>query len=83
MAIAARIDLYRHSGKDSSVSDRLKKRIEEIQEKYKEPIPERERDRKYREHEHRQRQFSFAKRDRHNKNKNRKKDRKRFAKRRY
>jgi nucleolar protein 56 len=83
VAIAARIDLYRHGGKDSSVSDRLKKRIEEIQEKYKEPVPERERDRKYREHEHRQRQFSFAKRDRHNKNKNRKKDRKRFAKRRY
>jgi nucleolar protein 56 len=83
VAIAARIDLYRHGGKDSSVSDRLQKRIEEIQEKYKEPIPERERDRKYREHEHRQRQFSFAKRDRHNKNKNRKKDRKRFTKRRY
>ena len=83
VAIAARVDLYRHGGKDSSVSDRLKKRIEEIQEKYKEPVPERERDRKYREHEHRQRQFSFAKRDRHNKNKNRKKDRKRFAKRRY
>src|ERR671919_823685 len=83
VAIAARIDLYRHGGKDSSVSDRLQKRIEEIQEKYKEPVPERERDRKYREHEHRQRQFSFAKRDRHNKNKNRKKDRKRFAKRRY
>jgi nucleolar protein 56 len=83
VAIAARIDLYRHGGKDSSVSDRLKKRIEEIQEKYKEPVPERERDRKYREHEHRQRQFSFAKRDRHSKNKNRKKDRKRFAKRRY
>src|SRR5215210_6077966 len=82
-AIAARIDLYRHGGKDSSVSDRLKKRIEEIQEKYKEPVPERERDRKYREHEHRQRQFSFAKRDRHNKNKSRKKDRKRFGKRRY
>jgi nucleolar protein 56 len=83
VAIAARIDLYRHGGKDSSVSDRLKKRIEEIQEKYKEPIPEREKDRKYREHEHRQRQFSFAKRDRHNKNKSRKKDRKRFGKRRY
>jgi nucleolar protein 56 len=83
VAIAARIDLYRHGGKDSSVSDRLQKRIEEIQEKYKEPVPERERDRKYREHEHRQRQFSFAKRDRHNKNKNRKKDRKRFTKRRY
>ena len=83
VAIAARIDLYRHGGKDSSVSVRLQKRIEEIQEKYKEPVPERERDRKYREHEHRQRQFSFAKRDRHNKNKNRKKDRKRFTKRRY
>src|SRR5919112_383936 len=83
VAIAARIDLYRHSGKDSSVSDKLKIRIEEIQQKYKEPVPENKRDRKYREHQQRQHQFSFVKKDRHNKNKHRKNDRKRFGKRRY
>src|SRR5215212_9971778 len=83
VAIAARIDLYRHSGKDSSVSDKLKMRIEEIQQKYKEPVPENKRDRKYREHQQRQHQFSFVKKDRHNKNKHRKNDRKRFGKRRY
>ena len=83
VAIAARIDLYRHSGKDSSVSDKLKIRIEEIQQKYKEPVPENKRDRKYREHQQRQHQFSFVKKDRQNKNKHRKNDRKRFGKRRY
>jgi nucleolar protein 56 len=83
VAIAARIDLYRHSGKDSSVSNKLKTRIEEIQQKYKEPVPENKRDRKYREHQQRQHQFSFVKKDRHNKNKHRKNDRKRFGKRRY
>ena len=83
VAIAARIDLYRHSGKDSSVSDKLKIRIEEIQQKYKEPVPENKRDRKYREHQQRQNQFSFVKKDRHNKSKHRKNDRKRFGKRRY
>src|ERR671924_1360816 len=57
VAIAARIDMYRHSGKDWSISDSLKKRITEIQEKYKEPILEKRRDNKYREHiERRQRQ---------------------------
>lgn len=83
VAIAARIDLYRHSGKDSSVSNKLKTRIEEIQQKYKEPVPENKKDRKYREHQLRQHQFSFVKKDRHNKNKHRKNDRKRFGKRRY
>jgi nucleolar protein 56 len=83
VAIAARIDLYRHSGKDSSVSDKLKMRIEEIQQKYKEPVPENKRGRRYREHQQRQHQFSIVKKDRHNKNKYRKNDRKRFAKRRY
>ena len=87
VAIAARIDVYRHGGKDSSVSDRLKMRIEEIQEKYKQPVPEHERDRQYREHEGRQHQFSFAKKSSRNKNKNKSKnknkDRRRFAKRRY
>ena len=45
VAIAARIDFYRHSGKDQSIQDRLNTRIDEIREKYKEPAPERERDR--------------------------------------
>src|SRR4029453_7365969 len=36
VAIAARIDLYRHSGKDSTIYDKLKIRINEIQEKYRE-----------------------------------------------
>jgi nucleolar protein 56 len=83
VAIAARIDLYRHNGKDPSVSDKLKKRIEEIQQKYKEPVPDNKRDRKYREHQQRQHQFSFIKKDRYNKSKHRKNNRKRFAKRRY
>lgn len=54
VAIAARIDYYRHEGKDSMIQDRLNTRISEIREKYKEPVPEKERDRKYREHTQRQ-----------------------------
>jgi len=54
VAIAARIDYYRHEGKDSMIQDRLNTRINEIREKYKEPVPEKERDRKYREHAQRQ-----------------------------
>ncbi|HYM98211.1 MAG TPA: hypothetical protein VET25_00590, partial [Aestuariivirgaceae bacterium] len=54
VAIAARIDYYRHEGKDSMIRDRLDTRINEIREKYKEPVPEKERDRKYREHVQRQ-----------------------------
>lgn len=54
VAIAARIDYYRHEGKDSMILDRLNTRINEIREKYKEPVPEKERDRKYREHVQRQ-----------------------------
>jgi len=54
VAIAARIDFYRHEGKDSMIQDRLNTRINEIREKYKEPVPEKERDRKYREHVQRQ-----------------------------
>jgi nucleolar protein 56 len=54
VAIAARIDYYRHEGKDSMIQDRLNTRINEIREKYKEPVPEKERDRKYREHVQRQ-----------------------------
>jgi nucleolar protein 56 len=54
VAIAARIDYYRHEGKDSMIQDKLNTRISEIREKYKEPVPEKERDRKYREHTQRQ-----------------------------
>jgi len=84
VAIAARIDVYRHAEKDLSISKRLDARIAEIQEKYKEPILEKERSRRYSEHMQRQRQrqqqpASMGK----NKNRNRRKDRKRFGKRRY
>jgi nucleolar protein 56 len=85
VAIAARIDVYRHAEKDLSISKRLDARIAEIQEKYKEPILEKERSRRYNEHMQRQRQQQQQpagmwgrKKDR-----NRKKDRKRFGKRRY
>jgi nucleolar protein 56 len=87
VAIAARIDYYRHEGKDSSIQERLNTRINEIREKYKEPVPEKERDRKYKEHVQRQqpegrRRFGGAGRDKHEMRK--KKDRrKRFGKRRY
>src|ERR687887_2757177 len=79
VAIAARIDYYRHAGKDSSIQNRLNTRLTEIREKYKEPVQQKERDRKYREHAQRQ---APAGRDRRDK---RKQDRrkKRFGKRRY
>ncbi|MFL6480057.1 MAG: NOP5/NOP56 family protein [Nitrososphaera sp.] len=84
VAIAARIDYYRHNGKDSTVYGKLKIRIDEIREKYREPMPEKERDRKYREHIQRQQSFRAGRdvtRDKHDKRK--KKDRsKRFGKRR-
>jgi nucleolar protein 56 len=54
VAIAARIDYYRHAGKDTQITEKLNTRLEEIREKYKEPVPEKERDKKYREHERRQ-----------------------------
>src|ERR671926_1298414 len=50
VAIAARIDYYRHEGKENSIQDRLNTRLIEIREKYKEPLPEKERDKRYREH---------------------------------
>ena len=86
VAIAARIDYYRHNGKDSTVYSKLKSRIDEIREKYREPLPEKERDRKYKEHIQRQRPFRRddrdVTRDKHDKRK--KKDRrKRFGKRRH
>ena len=84
VAIAARIDYYRHNGRDSTIYGKLKIRINEIQEKYREPIPEKERDRKYKEHIQRQQQYRGGRdvaRDKHDKRK--KKDRrKRFGKRR-
>jgi nucleolar protein 56 len=92
VAIAARIDYYRHKGKDSSIQDRLNTRLIEIREKYKEPLPEKEKDRRYRDYQQRQQQVrgrrvfggigSGKDRDKHNMRK--KKDRrKRFGKRRY
>lgn len=82
VAIAARIDFYRHAGKDATISDKLNTRISEIREKYKEPVPEKERDRKYREHIQRQEPpQSRDRRDRRKKDDRRKK--KRFGKRRY
>lgn len=90
VAIAARIDFYRHAGKDSSIQDRLNTRLTEIREKYKEPVSEKERDRKYREHTQRQqeygggRRFSGGGRDRDKRDVRKKKDRrKRFGKRSY
>jgi nucleolar protein 56 len=85
VAISARIDYYRHNGKDSTVHDKLKSRIDEIREKYREPMPEKERDRKYKEHIQRQQLFRGGRdvtRDKHDKRK--KKDRrKKFGKRRH
>jgi nucleolar protein 56 len=89
VAIAARLDYFRHSGKDAAIQDKLNTRITEIREKYAEPVPEKERDRKYREHVHRQqfeggRRGGGAGRDRREGGDRRKKDRrKRFGKRRY
>src|ERR687895_1039108 len=84
VAIAARIDYYRHNGKDNTIYNKLKIRIDEIREKYREPMPEKERDRKYKEHIQRQQQYRTGRdmtRDKHDKRK--KKDRrKRFGKRR-
>ena len=85
VAISARIDYYRHNGKDSTVFDKLKSRIDEIREKYREPMPEKERDRKYKEHIQRQQLFRGGRdvtRDKHDRRK--KKDRrKKFGKRRH
>jgi nucleolar protein 56 len=85
VAISARIDYYRHNGKDSTVYGKLKSRIDEIREKYREPMPEKERDRKYKEHIQRQQPFRGGRdgtRDKHDKRKKKDK-RKRFGKRRH
>ena len=80
VAIAARIDVYRHSEKDSSILERLERRIKEIQEKYKEPRLEKDRSRRY--HlESRQREFTSFGRDK--RDKSNRKNRKKFGKRRY
>ena len=92
VAIAGRVDYYRHEGTDHSIQDRLKTRIDEIREKYKEPVPEKERDRKYQEHRLRQRHEQMGRsfgggekqRGRDKRDMRKKKDRrKRFGKRRY
>lgn len=80
-AIAARIDYYRHAGKDTTIQDRLNTRLNEIREKYKEPVPEKERDRKYMEHV--QRKEPAGRRDKRDKRKKRDRRNKRFGKRRY
>jgi nucleolar protein 56 len=82
VAIAARIDLYRHSGMvDSSIADRLDRRIAEIQKKYKEPSSDKGRHQKYhpRVTDSRRRQFFRDKDTKRNKGKrfNRKKSGKR------
>lgn len=81
VAIAARIDYYRHAGKDTTIRDRLNTRLNEIREKYKEPVPEKERDRKYMEHV--QRKEPAGRRDKRDKRKKRDRRNKRFGKRRY
>jgi nucleolar protein 56 len=83
VAIAARIDYYRHAGKDTTIQDRLNTRLNEIREKYKEPVPEKERDRKYMEHVQRQEPARRRRRDKRDKRKKKDRRNKRFGKRRY
>jgi nucleolar protein 56 len=87
VAIAARIDFYRHSGKDQSIQERLNTRIDEIREKYKEPAPGRERERERERRDSGERRFGGRYEQRHGRDKRHrgsKKDRKkRFGKRRY
>lgn len=85
VTIAARIDYYRHNGKDPTIYDKLNTRINEIREKYREPMPEKERERKYKEHIQRQHQYKAGRGiaiDKHDKRK-KKYRRKRFGKRHY
>jgi nucleolar protein 56 len=82
VAIAARIDLYRRSGKDQSILNKLDQRISEIKEKYKEPDQGKNRNRKFNQHNQRQQQqFSDSRRGRFTKNRRRIKNR--FGKRRF
>lgn len=82
VAIAGRVDLYRHSEKDSSILLSLERRIKEIQEKYKEPRPERQKSITYRTNADRRRplftSYQSEKREKRNR-----KTRKKFGKRRY
>jgi nucleolar protein 56 len=64
VAIAARIDAYRHDGKDPLIAEKLRKRITEIQEKNKLPPSEDERARKYQEHKRRQTEYFGSRGDR-------------------
>src|ERR671910_663191 len=57
VAIAARIDAYRHAGRDLFIAEKLKKRISEIREKNKLPPSEDERFRKSQEHTLRRKDF--------------------------
>ncbi|HEU4822220.1 MAG TPA: hypothetical protein VFS97_02235 [Nitrososphaeraceae archaeon] len=57
VAIAARIDAYRHAGKDLFIAEKLKKRILEIREKNKLPPSEEERSKKSQEHKRRQAEY--------------------------
>ena len=79
VAIAGRIDVYRHSEKDSSILDSMERRIKEIQEKYKEPRPEKQKNRTYETNAGRRRPlFTSYQREKSNR-----KNRKKFGKRRY
>jgi nucleolar protein 56 len=60
VAIAARIDAYRHAGKDLFIAEKLKKRILEIREKNKLPPSEEERSKKSQEHRRRQAEYFGA-----------------------
>jgi nucleolar protein 56 len=82
VAIAARIDLYRQSGKDQSILDKLEQRISEIKEKYKEPDEDKIRNRKFNQHiQRQQQQFSDSRRGKYTKSKRRIKNK--FGKRRF
>ena len=84
VAIAARIDYYRHSGTDRSLADKLNTRLNEIREKYKEPTPEKESERKYKEHLQRQEVAGHKRPGGDSRKMNRyKKGRSRFGKRRH
>jgi nucleolar protein 56 len=64
VAIAARIDAYRHAGKDPLIAEKLKKRITEIQERNKLPPAEDKRVRKFQEHKRRQAAYLDSRGDR-------------------
>jgi nucleolar protein 56 len=82
VAIAGRVDLYRHSEKDSSILHSLERRIKEIQEKYKEPRPERQKNITYRTNADRRRPL-FSSYQGEKREKRNRKTRKKFGKRRY